>query len=181
MLRAWQIEPSISHYYYTVASPIFTGILICFGLLLITYQGHEKSADEKVSDNTLTNFAGFFALVTAILPTSCHGGQMHPFCHYDKVFNTIHLGSAGLFLILVGAMSYSKFPLGGTKVKFYKTMGIIVWVSIAFMLIYFAFEKRIGDQFPQGVLVGEIVGVTAFGISWLVKGKPGEMFVFRKK
>ncbi|WP_420315674.1 hypothetical protein [Ekhidna sp.] len=181
MVRAWDIEPSISHYYYTVSSPIFTGILIAFGLLLLTYQGYEKSSGEKVSDNTITNVAGFFALVTAILPTSCHGGQSHPFCHFDSTLNTIHLLSAGTFLILVGAMSYFKFPLGGTKKAFYKTMGLIVWASIVLMLIYFAFEDSIGDKFPQGVLVGEIIGVTAFGISWLVKGKPGEMKIFGAK
>ncbi|WP_425391833.1 hypothetical protein [Ekhidna sp.] len=178
MLRTWQIEPSISHYYYTAASPIFTGILIAFGLLLLTYQGYEKTEKEKVSDNTITNLAGFFALITAILPTSCYDGQLHTFCHFDSTLNTIHLLSAGAFLILVGAMSYFKFPLGGTKKAFYKTMGIIVWASIAFMLIYFALEEKIGDNFPQGVLVGEIIGVSAFGISWLVKGKPGEMKLF---
>ncbi|MEQ8907514.1 hypothetical protein [Ekhidna sp.] len=183
MLRTMKVEPSISHYYYTIGTPIFTGVLILWAVFLLSYRGHPLTATEKVSDNKLTNIAGFFALIPVFIPTTCHAGQCHTFCHYSSVIGAIHLVSAGLFLFFVGAMSFFKFPLGGKKVRFYKTMGIIVWASIALMLIYFGLEKRFNlkEIFPNGILIGEIIGVTAFGISWLMKGKPEEMVIFKKR
>lgn len=178
-LIAWtkNIEPSISHYYYTEASAIFTGVLMAFGLMLITYPGHSKKEGEIIGDNLITTFAGIFAIATALIPTECHAGQSHTFCHYNGDQGTIHLLFAGAFLALVGAMSYFKFPLGGKHVKFYKAMGIIVWASILLMVLYFAFGWS--KYFEEGVLVGEIIGVTAFGLAWLIKGRPKEMGISR--
>lgn len=184
-LMAWTrtIEPSISHYYYTSASPIFTGVLISFGLMLITYTGHQKKNDEVISDNIITTFAGIFAIATALIPTECHKLQIHTLCHNNSDQGTMHLLFAGAFLALVGAMSYFKFPLGGKHVSFYKWMGKIVWISILLMVLYFAlisFNVIDEDAFPTGVLIGEIIGVTAFGIAWLVKGRPEEMAIVQK-
>ena len=63
-----KIERAISFYYYTNMSTVLTGILITFGLVLFTYRGG-KVPGEKISENQLTNVAGFFALIVALVPT----------------------------------------------------------------------------------------------------------------
>ena len=54
------IQPSISHYYYTNLREIFTGTLCGVGLFLICYKGHNNPLFWK-NDNFLTNVAGVMA------------------------------------------------------------------------------------------------------------------------
>lgn len=55
---------SVSAYYYTPARTVFVGSLIAFGAALIAYQG--KAPEEDVA----LNFAGFMAIVVAMVPTT---------------------------------------------------------------------------------------------------------------
>jgi hypothetical protein len=65
---------SISHYYYsTLSSLLFIIILSAFGLFLISYKGYVKDINsEEISDDFLTNIAGFAALLLVFIPTLCY-------------------------------------------------------------------------------------------------------------
>ncbi|NJM93934.1 MAG: hypothetical protein HC842_04040, partial [Cytophagales bacterium] len=80
-INGFRLEPSISHYFYTAASPVFTGVLIAFGLFLFTYRGSPNDQDTARwdSQNRLTNVAGFLALFTALVPTKAEPAYA-PFC-----------------------------------------------------------------------------------------------------
>lgn len=177
-----KLLPSISHYYYSKVSFIFTAILFAFALFLITYKGYNKGKGEIISDNLLTNIAGVFALLVIIFPTRCEIPSLcdpcnqelydHFIFHYStSTISTIHLCSAGLFLVMMGGMSFFKFPMG-KYVKFnqfYKAMGIVVWLSIAIIGI-----SHIPGVFKSSqylTFIFENVALMAFGVSWVVKGK----------
>ncbi|NND08632.1 MAG: hypothetical protein HKN87_19845 [Saprospiraceae bacterium] len=189
--NGFTIESSISHFYYTEAGTLFTGILIAFGLFLFTYRGYRKNKiptkKEWIDDNNLTNVGGVLAIMTGLIPTSFgHDFQeacVHPLCHNNSIFGTVHLLCAAGFLGIMGAMSIFKFTMGSRvgqewKHGLYIAAGAIVWISIIFMAIYIYLRNHDKMLFANGVFWGETVALMAFGISWLVKGKPSQMWIF---
>ena len=98
-------KSSISHYYYTRMSEIFTGTLCAVSLFLFTYNGHPKHEGEKgLSDRVLSLLAALFALGVVIFPTSSDGT---PLCSLRTFYSNgliggIHFTMAALsFVTLV--------------------------------------------------------------------------------
>lgn len=171
--------PSISHYNYSHASVIFTGVLFAFGLLLISYRGFSDDPD-WIGDDKLTTIAGSLAIVVALVPTSFDQGNLlsTPNCHEIVWLSSIHLGSAGLFLILLGIMSIWKFtkspktdPYHTARKRWYKALGWIVIVSIFILLVLFVLEIAKVYTITYEVIIFETTALLAFGLSWLLKGK----------
>lgn len=172
----WKIEESISHYYYTGMSVVFTSVLITFGLFLITYKGYPKEEGEIVSDNTITNWAGICAIIVALVPTACSYCEPGvPNGHDSTVYSTIHLVCAGLFITLMGFMAFNQFVKGEhqdavakRRKRLYRISGVVLWAVVAFLLI----EMIIGKHFtPIDTFIGEAIALVFFGIAWLVKGE----------
>lgn len=174
--NGWKIEESISHYYYTNMSVVFTGVLIAFGLFLISYKGYPKEEGELLSDNTITNWAGIFAIIVALVPTACsYCASGSPNGHNNTVASTVHLVCAGLFIALMGFMAFNQFVKGEhqdatakKRKRLYRISGIVIWTAVAFLLV----ETIIGKSFtPVDTFVGETIALLFFGIAWLVKGE----------
>lgn len=184
---------SISHYYYTESSVFFIAILSAFGFFLISYRGYDKDpAKDILSDNIITNISGFAVLIVVLIPTSCGGSasdlitnticqtKYYPlFGHDNFILNTVHLISAAVFLFTMGWMSVFRFTRTDTKEKkkaeiaIYKCCGYTVWACIGILLVQFVGE-RFGAKLHisrYDVFILETIAVTAFGFSWLVKGK----------
>lgn len=180
---------SISHYYYTQSSVFFTAILSAFGLLLISYKGYEMDkSSEWLSDNFITTVGGVAALLVVLIPTACKesastvveqmclAGDYPLFGHNNSTKSTIHLLSAGVFLLAMGWMSIFKFtrtvgePDKARRRKnvVYRVTGYLVWLSIGLLLLRFLFHIEVTEY---DVFVLECVAVVSFGISWLIKGE----------
>ena len=178
------LKSSISHFYFTQVGTVFTGALIAFGLFLFTYRGYKKEKGEWVSDNFLTNLAGFFALVVAVVPTAFGKDYqqecVHILCHNDGFWKIVHFAAAGGFLGILGGICIFKFPRSmrggkkGWRNRAYVILGSIVWLSIAGIGIYSLMKN---EPFPNGVFWGEAIALWAFGIAWLIKGEASEMMV----
>lgn len=178
-----KVLSSFSHYYYTRSSLFFIAIIFAFAIMLFSYQGYEKLPEEKISDNVITSIAAFFAIMVLLVPTASMnaGGPIHftdspyLFGHVDNMTKKyIHLASAGIFISLLGYMSYFKFTLSSNNSQglnvFYKACGIIIWGSILAMLIIMMFDVDDTIKFPY-VFAFEVVAIEAFAISWLRKAK----------
>ncbi|MBK9193233.1 MAG: hypothetical protein IPM77_18010 [Crocinitomicaceae bacterium] len=173
--------PSISHYNYSYAQIIFVGTLASFGLLLISYKGYLKD-DHKIKDVTITNIAGLLALIVALIPTDFdeHAIFNTPNKHTSSILASIHLISAGLFLILLGLMSVYKFTLSPKddswhqrRKKWYRIFGWTVILSISVLIFLFAYGFFSDEEVNMGywVYIFETTSLVAFGFSWLLKGK----------
>lgn len=172
----FQIEESISHYYYTKMSVVFTGTLIAFGLFLISYKGYDKKNEELVSDNVITNLAGIFAWVVALIPTACaYCSEGVPNGHDDIVRSTIHLGSAGLFMVIMGYMAYIQFPKSKKtdsvtlrRNRIFRFCGLLIWAIVVMLFL----EHVTSLSFTSSdVFWGETIALICFGIAWLIKSK----------
>ncbi|MDN3584244.1 hypothetical protein [Mucilaginibacter flavus] len=171
-----QIQDSISHYYYTVAGTLLVGILCAVGLFLYTYRGVNKW------DRWASNFAAICAFGVAFSPCN-----MSPAClkcdvlHYlDNSFrNGVHLGSAVSLFVTQALMSLFLFtktdkehpgPRKRARNMIYRTCGIVMLIAMVGMLglLNADFQKLMGRT---ALFILETITLSAFGISWLVKGE----------
>lgn len=161
---------SISHYHYSYMGLVFTGVLMAFSLLLISYKGYPEK-DVFFSDNVITNLAGFFALIAVLIPTEfIYGaGLMEtPNLHTNPLLRNMHLGSAGLFLFLLGALSFFKFSQSHANKSLYQFCGIMVWLPILVLAIAIPLGWAKDNSL---VFWMEVVSLFFFGFSWLLKGR----------
>ena len=185
-MHDWVQLRSMSHYYYTGAAVAFIGILGSFSLILITYQGYAKEAGEKWSDSLITTVAGIAAALVVLIPTASDGvegldyiDQPYLMGYAENGFkNVAHLLSAGVFISLLGYMSFAKFTRSRVITvrlwNMYRTCGIIVWACIGALAILIVLDRGFGIEvsswFPAYVFWLEAVAIWAFSVAWIRKG-----------
>lgn len=173
-------QSSISHYYYTVSGVLFIGFLTLIGVFLISYRGYEPEEGE-VSDNVITWIGGILILIVAIVPTP-YGSTIccpTPICHNNDLWGYLHFGSAVGFFLAMSYMSIKKFtkgdktPFTPDKIKrntVYKACGWTM-VGILGLAAILILVFKLQDKWNHLVFWIEVLLLTPFGISWLVKGK----------
>jgi hypothetical protein len=189
------MRPSISEFYHSHMGDVLVGSLVAIGVFLITYKGYDPEDDEVITDNLIANIAGFTVIGVALFPTSVYP-MPDPACpfppetwptqgiyfHWCSRIESIHFVSAAVFFLMMAVFCLYLFPRGdrtadgridwsGGKNRLYLICGIALLASIA-GLLYYAF---LGDQAALSawnyVFWFETLGVVAFAIAWLAKGK----------
>ncbi|HUX40587.1 MAG TPA: DUF998 domain-containing protein [Rectinemataceae bacterium] len=172
------LQNSISAYYYTNVRDVFVGILVCVGLFLLAYKGHERI------DNIATSISGIAGIGIAFFP--CYidgetGAKSGVFQIDPRVSDILHFSFAGLFFILLALISLFLFTLSdktkkptkrkGDRNKIYIASGLVILVSLlAFLVLRIALGAEKFNDSP--IIFGiEAVMLLAFGISWLTKGE----------
>ena len=173
------IQNSISYYYYTNLREVFTGVLCAVSLFLIRYKGF---ADPKFwkNDNKMTNLAGIMAMGIALVPTNPNSCSekiytIIPFC--INFLGVLHYLFATVFFVILAIISYVIFTIGQKKNKniplsplnennIYKICGIAIIVFAGMIPVC-----DLLNFFPKATLILEALALTAFGTSWLVKGR----------
>lgn len=169
-----QLITSNSEYYYTFSGNIFTGVLFVIGVFLITYKGY------SITDSILSLIAGISAIGISLfpannrLPNNCDI-IMLPINH---IRNNFHLVFAGIFFLSLSIISFfiftksdKDYSLQTSKKQkrnlLYKSSGILIFIGLIVIAICwkhtFFIEYRL-------LFFIEWIMLTAFGLSWLVKG-----------
>ncbi|NBW36951.1 MAG: hypothetical protein EBR30_18375 [Cytophagia bacterium] len=177
------LKSSISHFYYTTAGPLFTGILITLAIFLFCYKGHSKKKNDKLAwltDGLLSKFAAVCALFIVVLPTGSDNDitdNIHIFVSSDAA-GTAHLIFAALFFVIMSVFCIVNFRRDGDKPlrkdaegKIYMLCGIGILLVLLTLLINMLIEDP--DQPSSGSFVFwmETLMLFLFGLAWLVKGK----------
>jgi hypothetical protein len=174
-----QIQPSISHYYYTNLREIFTGTLCAVGLFLICYRGHKNKSIWK-NDNLLTNIAGVMALGVALIPTNPEDFSQKIYTIIpltEKWLGWIHYGLAAILFLILALLAINVFTIGQenetrapksilNENNIYRVCGYSILVSV--ILVPVADQLKL---FSYSTLVFEAIALFAFGIAWLIKGR----------
>lgn len=156
------VEPSISDYYYTEMGDIFVGSLFAIALFMFFYTGYDKI------DNIVGNFAGIFAIGTAIFPTPQEFGV--------NLSTTPHFFFASALFLTLAIFSLFIFTRGNKynrkkriRNRIYIACGIIMILSLVTSAI---FLNLFADNYPESSFFfwGETAALLAFGFSWLTKG-----------
>ena len=172
----FEIQGSISGYYYTNMRDFFVGLLCVVSLFLMSYKGYEKI------DDIIGNLSGIFALGLVVFPTSMYSGQVEKvgvFLINDNISEYIHLTFGALFFLSLSFNSMFLFtkrdPGFFSRQKkrrnlIYHICGIVMILGILFTTIYTLFFRGTYISKIYPVLIFESISLLAFGISWLVKG-----------
>lgn len=166
------ILPSVSAYYYSGMRNEMEGILCGIAMFLLAYRGYSKQ------DSIVSKLAGFFAVCIAFFPTSATDDKNDP-------ISIVHYVTAGIFFALLAYMSiflFTKSTGQMTKQKIqrnrvYRVCGIVMAVSVIGIPIDGIKSVATAIGFLKPTLVFEVIALTSFGISWLVKGG----FILRDK
>jgi len=173
------VQSSISNYYYSNLREIFTGILCAVGLFLIRYTGFKSSSFWR-NDNLLTNIAGYMAFGIAFFPTNPNSwpGKMYTIIPLDLNFlGYIHYGFAAIFFLILSVISINVFTIG-QKVEnripesafdenhIYRICGYLILFFIILIPIFSVLKI-----YSYSTLLFEALALSAFGISWLIKGR----------
>jgi hypothetical protein len=172
----YNVQGSISLYYYTNMSDFFVGLLCAVSLFLTSYKGHEN-------DHIFTVLSGIFALGIAFFPTSMDPASYQKvgiFQICDNVSMWIHLSFAASYFLTLAYISYFLFTKTDRKKikrkkrirnRIYQTCGIVMASSILLIFIFFLFFENTWISNYKPVLILEAVALIAFGYSWLIKGE----------
>ena len=174
-----ELQPSISHYYYTNLREIFTGTLIAVGFFLIRYKGHGNKSFWK-NDQALTNIAGITAIGVALIPVNPEFDheKVHTLIPYTYSWlGWVHYACAailfGIFSILalnvftIGQEKNADIPVGTlNENNIYRFCGI----SIIILMLLVPVSERL-KLFKFSTLILETLALFLFGTAWLIKGR----------
>jgi hypothetical protein len=177
------IQPSISHYYYSVMHFLFLFILILLGSFLIFYKGNGKVKWEDI----ISTLAGISAFLVAIFPTEYDGFNGNPFLNVENWkpwFNYLHFGSAAILFLCFAYFCFIIFQKSdhiikteedeikkNNRNKIYTICGILILFSIIMIAIFsFIFNDFANKNFINYIFYFECVALWAFGFSWIIKG-----------
>ena len=182
--RCNDLQPSISHYYYSIMHIMFVGTLSVLGGFLFTYKGKSNF------ENKVSNFAGAFSFGVAVFPTSFDGfigGGSD--CQFIKLttakpipsfISYMHFGLAALLFICFVIFCIKIFQESDLGIidkkklrrnKIYKACGTVIISSIVAMAAITVYRYITNDPFfPFYIFIFETTSLLAFGFSWLLKG-----------
>lgn len=186
-----RILPSLSDYYHTIQRDIFVGCLFAIGTFLIAYRGHDPAPGETLSDEILTNIAGFSAIAIALFPNESEAMQVTSFTQAAFGMQAAILGHylfAQGFLYSLAWMCFVHFGRTGSphRRRIYRGCGLAI-VAVGVVATCAAIGRRFGSEAVHAFVIDnsvvfwcEAIGVWAFGIAWLTKGR-AEMLLTRRR
>ncbi len=176
---------SLSAYYHSGVRDIFVAILVVDGVFLITYKVFERTLE-----NVLTMLAGLAAITVALFPVAPPAGVV-PVPLQERlgegVVETIHYGAAAVLFVSAAliSMQFAREELDGPHHpdqsftpqfwnRFHYVMSGVIVGAIIFVVVTQGFGVL--DRFS--ILLGEWVGLWAFGASWFAKGSDVRRLLF---
>ena len=161
-LILWRIPSSISATYYTHASAVFMIILGSASILLMYYDGYDKT------DDILNTTAGIFGSMICLFPCWTNAERVGTFQVPVGVSATIHNVSAVIFFAILAYVSLFQFTKSnGNMTEKKKKRNVIYRVCGVGMIASFAILLL--PSFYIQVWLTEMFALSFFGISWLTK------------
>lgn len=174
------VQPSLSGYYYTPTRNIFVGALWGIAVFLFAYQGYDKA------DGIITNIAGLCAFLVSLCPTTPNNPAVH-----QVVIGDLHLTFAcvAFTMLAVMALRFVNREPTPNGMPFREALGYAFglsraasegeprWEVVTYRVCGFTILACIILIYPGSLVYGysllilETILLTAFGVSWFVKGR----------
>jgi hypothetical protein len=167
---------SLSAYYFAGVRDYFVGILAVVAIFLISYKVMEKNLD-----NLLSGIAGLAALAVALFPTApAVEARVTPLQDAlgVKFVQSIHFTGAAVFIGSLGVLCYffglregKREPRSGMRHSpaFWRRFHWSCAGAIAAAVLFIPLGAFVLD-IRTALLIGEVIAVVAFALSWLTKG-----------
>ncbi|HGG03816.1 MAG TPA: hypothetical protein ENK28_00005 [Aliiroseovarius sp.] len=177
------VQPSMSDFFHTTMRDIYVGTLCAIGVFLISYRGYQKAEGEWISDDIIATTAGISAFGVALFPNESPT-QIIETVTQEAVGIGIspiyHFLSAMLFFLCLSLFCYIKFPKNAKpwRRRVYFLCGHLIWVGGISVAVASYYKKFSDGSAAQAFVLdynvifwAEALGIWAFAVSWLVKGK----------
>lgn len=174
-----EIQPSISHFYYTNLRDLFIGTECAVGLFLIRYRGFGNAIWWK-NDNFLTNIAGVVSFGIAFIPVNPLQGMskvdtLVPY--YWELLGYLHYGFAATLFFIFSMLAIFVFTKGQNQdasipVSIFNENNIYRFCGYS-ILFYITMISVSGwlNLFEYSTLLFEALSLFSFGLAWLIKGR----------
>ncbi len=191
LMERAEILPSLSDYYHSTARDIFVGCLFAIGIFLISYKGYAKSPEELFSDDRVATIAGLAAFGVALFPNKAPTTQVETLSQMAlglQAAAVCHYVSAIIFLACLSYFCLVKFSRTANPARrqIYRTCGWFILLGGLAATIASAI-KVAGPESARAMVINssvifwvESLGIWAFGISWLTKGKADRLLSQRR-
>ena len=169
-LAPWKLLDSVSAYYYTGATGIFTGVLFALALFLATYQGYDGVRVDRV----VGRIGGFAAIGVALFPTTAPHDSLRLSWWSDATRVTHYVSAITLFVcfILFAIWLFRRSSITAHSARpaaKQRRDTICLWCGIVMIGAVLWAASAI---FTHGrIFWPETVAIGAFAVSWLVKGE----------
>lgn len=161
-LILWRFPASISSTYYTHAGAVFMIILGSASILLMYYDGYNKT------DDILNTTAGIFGLLICLFPCGYNAERVGTFQAPVAVSGIIHDISAVVFFAILSFISLFQFTKSdGNMTEKKKKRNVIYRVCGVGMIA--SFSILLLPSFYIQIWLTEMFALFFFGISWLTK------------
>lgn len=163
--RGWDLQNSMSSYYYTDMQNVFVGALCAMGAFLLSYKGVGRK------DSRAGTIAGLCAIGAGLFPTKMPKGPM-------TIIAGLHIGFAAVFYLTLAYFAIALFPVTdgvpgrrtGHRNRLYRICGWTIVACIVLIAIsQLPWVRAHAGQYRPGLWL-ESLATVAFGISWLTKG-----------
>lgn len=182
LLANTRLEPSLSDFFHTVSRDVFVGVLFAIGTFLVIYEGYEREPGESFTDNWLATVAGIAVFGVALFPNESPSGQVAAVTQQlvgVKVSPLFHYSSCFIFFYCMGHFCMFRFSKTRdlARRRFYLICGWVIVVCCAALAVASVWKKMgppVMTEFVinyQVVFWIEAVGIWAFSLAWLVKGR----------
>ena len=161
-LLLWKIPSSISSTYYTHAGAVFMIILGAASVLLMFYDGYDKT------DDVLNTIAGIFGLLICLFPCWTNAEKVGTFQVSVDISATIHNVSAMCFFIILAYVSLFQFTKSNGNITEKKKARNVIYRICGVGMIG-AFAILLLPSFYIQIWLVETIALAFFGVSWLTK------------
>ncbi len=171
----YNLQSSISAYFYTNCSEVFTGTLICLAAVMATYRGYEWV------DDIISTITGFLAVGIALFPcllARVEGKSVGFFQINSYYSHIVHVACAGLFFLFLAVNSIFIFTLTDEKKMnpmkklrngIYIGCGVVIIIVLIILIVLNIKYTILELEKVKAVFWLETILLEAFGISWLLK------------
>jgi len=176
---------SLSAYYHSGVRDVFVAVLAVVGVFLITYKAFERSRE-----NVASVVAGLAAIVVALFPTSAPDGvPLVPLQERlgEGLVEAVHYGAASVLFVSAAYISWL-FAAEELSGPFHRDQSFTpqLWSrfhrvmsgAIVGAIIFVAATQWFGFVDRFSILLGEWLGLWAFGASWFAKGSDVRRLLF---
>ena len=156
------LESSISYYYYTNVTIVFTGTLCVVGVFLLAYR-----LGSLAIESSATTLAGLAALGVALFHTAPQGATLTQLRE-----SNVHTVCAATLFVLLGFISLFIFPYdvpGTAAAMLYRILGGLILLSVLLIPVL----NKVAHEFfnrDHVFFTLEAVCVIAFSLSFIAKG-----------
>ena len=155
---------SISATYYV--TPALAGILTAASIVLVCYDGYD------LQDSRVSTASGVFGFMIVLFPCDCSLTPAHTgfFQLPASLSSKIHCASAVIFFCLLAYNSLFLFTKHGLSPTPQKKIRNKIYIGCGIGMLLAMALMPLPVKFPAKTWWIEMVALTFFGISWLVKG-----------